>query len=90
MRPTYRALLRRGRAPLGSAKVLALVALVAVVCGCQKSGHEHLEEARSSLAGASYVDALAAAEAGLQASPSKADAWALQLVKLEPTTLNLK
>ncbi len=80
---THRALLRHGPAALGSAKVLALVVLVAVVCACQKSGHEHLEQARSSLAGASYDEALAAAEAGLKASPSKVDAWALELVKLE-------
>ncbi len=83
MRPTDRAPLRHGRTPRGSAKVLAAIALVALLCACQKSGREQLEEARSSLAEASYDEALAAAEAGLQASPSEVDAWALELVKLE-------
>ena len=67
----------------GSAKVLALVALVTVFCSCQKTSQEHLAEARSSLGEASYEEAVAAAEAGLQASPSKVDAWGLELVKLE-------
>jgi hypothetical protein len=66
-----------------SLKVLGLVVLVALVCACQKSSQEQLAEARSSLASASYADAVAAAEAGLTSSPTKADAWGLELVVLE-------
>jgi len=57
--------------------------LIAVLCACEKSSHDQLLEARSSLASASYAAAIAAAEAGLEASPSKVDAWGLELVKLE-------
>ena len=80
---TLRASLRRPRTPLSSAKLLALVVLIAALCSCEKSGHEHLVDARSSLASASYDDAVSAAQAGLVASPSKPDAWGLELVKLE-------
>ena len=83
MFPTSRTSLRRFQAPAGSAKVLGLVALAIVVCACQKSSQEHLAEARDDLPGASYDQAMAAVEAGLQASPSKPDAWGLELVKLE-------
>jgi predicted Zn-dependent protease len=83
MLSTLRASLRRPRTPLSSAKVLTAVALIAVLCSCQKSGHEHLEDARSSLASGSYDEAIAAAQSGLQSSPSKADTWGLELVKLE-------
>jgi hypothetical protein len=74
---------RRHDSKPGSAKVLAIVALVAVLCGCEKGSHDLLVDARSSLASASYDDAVAAADAGLAASPSKTDTWGLELVKLE-------
>jgi len=45
-------------------------------------------DARSSLASASYDDAVSAAQAGLVASPSKPDAWGLELVKLEAYARN--
>lgn len=79
----FRASMRCPQLPQGSAKVLALVALMTILCSCEKSAHEQLEDARSSLASASYDEAVAAAEAGLQASPSKMDAWGLELIKLE-------
>jgi hypothetical protein len=64
-------------------RVLAVAALVGLFCACQKSGHDLLVDARGSLASAAYDDALVAADAGLAASPSKIDAWGLELVKLE-------
>jgi predicted Zn-dependent protease len=66
-----------------SAKVLAVLALVGLLCACQKSAHDLLVDARGSLASAEYDDALTAADAGLAASPSKVDGWGLDLVKLE-------
>ena len=89
MLPTLRGFHSQPRAPhfsarsLRSANVLGFAVLVALVCGCQKSGQEQLAEARDSLASASYADAVSAAEAGLAGDPSKADAWGLELVVLE-------
>ncbi len=83
MQASFRASPKRPQMPLGSAKVLGLVALLAFLCACQKSSQEHLAEARSNLASASHDQAIQSAEAGLQASPSKVDAWGLELVKLE-------
>jgi hypothetical protein len=80
---TLKVPLRRRKPTLGSAKVIAVMALVAILCACEKSGHDLLVEARNSLAGAAYDDAVTAADAGLAASPSKVDAWGLELVKLE-------
>jgi len=68
---------------LRSAKLVVLVALVALACGCEKSSQGQLPAARSSLASASYADAVATAKAGLAGSPSKADAWGFELVVLE-------
>jgi tetratricopeptide (TPR) repeat protein len=78
-----RAFLRHRGRELGSVKVLALAAAVAALGACSKSGHDLLVEARASLASGAYDDAIAAADAGLAASPSKTDAWGLELVKLE-------
>ncbi len=83
MFPTSRASLRPFQTISGSTKVLGLVALAIVVCACEKTSQEHLSEARDSLGGGSYDQAIAAVDAGLQASPSKPDAWGLELVKLE-------
>ncbi len=83
MLPTFRASQRRARTPHGSAKLLGLAALFTFLCACEKTSHDQLMDARSSLASSSYTDAIAAAEAGLQASPSKVDAWGLELIKLE-------
>ena len=83
MLSTYRASQRRPHPRPRTAKWLVLVALFTVLCACEKSSHDQLLEARTSLASASYADAIATAEAGLQASPSKADAWGLELIKLE-------
>lgn len=83
MRSPLPSTLRRTPTALGSAKVLAAVALVALLCACEKSGHEQLADARNSLASAAYDDAVKSADAGLGSSPSKADAWGLELVKLE-------
>ena len=83
MLPTLRASLRHPQAPLGSAKVLVALALMTLLCACQKTSQQHLAEAHSSLASASYEQAIVAAEAGLRASPSKPDACGLELVKLE-------
>ncbi len=78
-----RASLRHRGRKLGAVKVLALAASVAALCACSKSGHDLLVEARASLASGAYDDAVAAADAGLAATPSKTGAWGLELVKLE-------
>ena len=83
MLSTFRASQRRPHPRHRTAKCLVLAALVSLLCACEKSSHDQLLEARNSLANASYTDAIATAEAGLQASPSKVDAWGLELVKLE-------
>ncbi len=83
MLPTLRASLRHPNAPHGSAKTLGLVAFMAILCACQKTSQDHLDEAQSSLASSSYEQAIAAAEAGLRANPNERDAWGLELVKLE-------
>lgn len=83
MRATPQTSLGPRQAPLGSAKVHVLVVLFALLGACQQSSEEHLTEAREALAGASYDAAITAVDAGLAASPGKADAWALELVKLE-------
>lgn len=73
----------RGLQALPGAKVLGMVALLSLLCACQKSSRDYLEEARGNLASASYDAAIASAESGLQASPSEMDAWGLELVVLE-------
>jgi hypothetical protein len=83
MRKPLRTTVRFPQTPSCSAKVLVPLALLALLCGCQKSSQEQLTEARSNLAASSYEEAIVAAEAGLQANPGKADAWGLELVKLE-------
>ena len=83
MLPNFRASPRHPRMPLEAAKMLGLAVLVTILCACQKSSHDLLLEARSALASADYGQSIAAAEAGLQASPSKMDAWGLELVILE-------
>ena len=60
---------------------LLLMTLAAL--GCGSSAYDRLAEARQGLADAIYDDALAAAEAGLEARPDEATAWGLELVKLE-------
>jgi len=64
-------------------KLLGVLALIACLCGCQRSSHEHLEDARQGLADAAYAEAIAAAEAGLRGAPSPRTEWGLELVKLE-------
>ena len=83
MLPTSRVSRKYPQALLQSPKVLGLVALLTIFCACEKSSHDLLVEARENLASASYDQAVEDAIAGLQASPSKADAWGLELVKLE-------
>ena len=58
MHTSFRASPKRPQMPLGSAKVLGLVALLAFLCACQKSSQEHLAEARSNLASASHDQAI--------------------------------
>jgi len=61
---------------------LLLMTLAAL--GCGSSAYDQLAEARQGLADATYDDALAAAEAGLEAGGAdEATAWGLELVKLE-------
>jgi len=83
MLPTLSVPLKHPRALFSAGKVLGLVAILTILFACEKSSHEQLLEARSSLASSSYDDAISAADAGLKANPSKADAWGLELVKLE-------
>ncbi len=64
-------------------KALGVVALVLLLCACQKAGHEYLAEARQDLANSAYTEAIAAADAGLVADPDPVSAWGLELVKLE-------
>jgi hypothetical protein len=62
---------------------LAGLALLALLVGCGKSAQDNLTEARDQLASSAYSEALAAADAGLQAGPDEVTAWGLELVKLE-------
>ena len=83
MRSTLGVTLKHPLPPLRSGRVLGLVAFLTILYACEKSSHDQLLDARSRLASASYDAAVAAAEAGLAASPSKTDAWGLELVVLE-------
>ena len=83
MSSTFRVAMRTPGSQLGSGKVLTLVALACVLCACQKSSHEQLADARNHLATGAYDESIAAAKSGLQSDASKADAWGLELVKLE-------
>ena len=83
MLPTFRVSLKHPQPLLRFPKVLGFVSLLAILCACEKSSHDLLVEARGNLASASYERAVEDADAGLRASPSKADAWGLELVKLE-------
>jgi hypothetical protein len=72
------------------AKVLGSLAVIASLCSCEISRQDHLIEARNALADAAYDEALAAAEAGLNAAAAgsqealdDATSWGLQLAKLE-------
>lgn len=59
------------------------VALLLVLCACEKSSKDHLADAREQLAGSSFADALSSVEAGLAADPDAVSTWGLELVKLE-------
>jgi tetratricopeptide (TPR) repeat protein len=56
---------------------------LAASLGCEQSAYDHLADARRGLSDAVYADAIAAAEAGLAASPDSRAEWGLELVKLE-------
>lgn len=64
-------------------KALGALALIASLCGCEKSPYEHLADARRELSDASYQEAIDAAEAGLQGEPRPVARWGLEVVKLE-------
>jgi tetratricopeptide (TPR) repeat protein len=64
-------------------KLLGALALISLSCGCEKTPHEHLADARQHLAAAAYLDAIADAEVGLLGESSDATAWGLEIVKLE-------
>lgn len=64
-------------------KWLAVALLAAGLCACEKAAHEHLGEARQSLAAGAFPDAIASAQAGLQGSPDDVTTWGLELVILE-------
>jgi len=72
------------------AKLLGSLAVIASLCGCEMSRQDHLIEARTALAEASYDEAAAAAEAGLRIAAAgsqevldDATSWGLELAKLE-------
>jgi len=71
MLPLSRVSLKHSQALLRSSKVLGLVALLTILCACEKSSRDLLVEARDNLASASYDQAINDADAGLRASPSK-------------------
>jgi hypothetical protein len=56
---------------------------MACLCGCQKSAHEQLLDARQGLLDGAYAEAIADADAGLRGAPGERAAWGLELVKLE-------
>ena len=56
------------------AKLLGTLAVITSLCGCDQSPQQHLFDARELLADADYDEAVAAAEAGLQAGPAFAEA----------------
>jgi hypothetical protein len=60
---------------------LLVIALAGL--GCSQSAQDHLADARRGLSDALYDDALAAADAGLAASPDPKTEWGLEMVKLE-------
>lgn len=64
-------------------RIACLLLTTLVALGCGSSAYDRLAEARKGLADTAYDDALAAAEAGLEAGPDEATAWGLELVKLE-------
>ncbi len=67
-----------------SLETLGMVALILVICACgEKSGREHLADAREALNSSAYTEAISAADAGLLANPDEVSAWGLELVKLE-------
>lgn len=56
----------------------------ALMAGCSQSAADHLVQARSALADASYADAVEAADAGLrEPGGDERTTWGLQLVRLE-------
>jgi hypothetical protein len=58
--------------------------LMALALGaCSQTPRESLDQARQALAGARYVDAVAAADAGLTGASDDVTRWGLELVKLE-------
>jgi tetratricopeptide (TPR) repeat protein len=61
----------------------ASLAIVAASLACEKSSHDHLEEARKSLASSAYPEAVAAAQAGLAGEADDVATWGLELVILE-------
>jgi hypothetical protein len=64
-------------------KWLSALVLIGSLCGCEKSAHDHLAEARQGLSDVAYADAIASADAGLQGGPDEVTRWGLELVKLE-------
>jgi hypothetical protein len=64
-------------------RLLSAFLLAAALCGCGKTTHEYLADARQELADAAYPEAIAAADAGLRETPGAMTRWGLELVKLE-------
>jgi len=64
-------------------KAVGVLALVAVLCACEKPSKEHLAEAREAVAAASFDQAIASAQSGLAGSPDDVTRWGLELVILE-------
>ena len=62
---------------------LLILALVTVLCACEKASTEHLADARQALSAASFDEAIASAEAGLAGGPNEVTTWGLELVVLE-------
>ena len=64
-------------------RLLSAFLLAVALCGCEKTAHEYLVDARQELADAAYPEAIAAAAAGLRETPGVRTRWGLELVKLE-------
>ncbi len=64
-------------------RLFCLLAIALSALACSESARDSLDAARDALAGSEYGDAIAAADAGLAASPDDVTRWGLELVKLE-------
>jgi predicted Zn-dependent protease len=64
-------------------KSLGALALVLALCGCEKGGREHLDDARQELNAGEFAQAIASANQGLATAPNDVTTWGLELVILE-------